>query len=739
MAFLAVRLVGLTAKGVNNHLDEKELERKKIALLVEKILELTYDLKPELAGDLAPRIICRLKFDFDRVMFKSFTMKNVSKEWDNPNSDIGASARGLVTEYLAALAVKRAEAALAGIEYGVEVRRTDISKGKVAYKFPIGRTGRVVSEFGVSDDYSDVQDKWVLSVEIFTPTTQSLKIVAVDLREIEVAKYPAGGGFAALTYGATRPEEATCQLQGKGDFIPVQLELEPSGTFSIKDHPSGVLKDSIKVNVFTFREETGQATIRHPKSARKGHPHCFRVEIGKKKDRKKFIISLASKEDLHEWMICLYGGASSEQAAALDVRTYGYLDVCTIFGQLSAAAECGYDCGVVAGDRTPAQPASRAAKHLTNAPAAEVGLTCHDCGIPWIEGNTFCHGCGAAAKAADDAPSASLVQDVGLTCHDCGIPWVEGTKFCHGCGAKAADAAPSAPPAQAPADTAQAVTAQTDEEVCASFLSTVPLFQSFSKPEIAEVCACISEQKHGEGAYVIRQGEVGDLFYIVQSGQAHATIPAKDGGELVVKHYQAGDFFGELALLGSADGKRAANVIATSQLLCCLCISRSDFKRVLGSVEEYLHKQAAVDGTKSHTTPEIQSLEQFLTEARLEDFLPKFKDLGATDLQDLFGHSVEDLQQVGMKKMEAKRCCRLLMQHPDAPLAAPAAEPTELEPAAEVGDEPEVEEEPAPENQPDEAISKEADLRAELSELKLGVEDNCDTIHPLTPALRNAP
>lgn len=46
------------------------------------------------------------------------------------------------------------------------------------------------------------------------------------------------------------------------------------------------------------------------------------------------------------------------------------------------------------------------------------------------------------------------------------------------------------------------------------------------------------------GDAIISQGEKGDVFYILEEGQAKAV---KDGS--AVKSYQKGDYFGELALI----------------------------------------------------------------------------------------------------------------------------------------------------------------------------------------------
>jgi cAMP-dependent protein kinase regulator len=54
---------------------------------------------------------------------------------------------------------------------------------------------------------------------------------------------------------------------------------------------------------------------------------------------------------------------------------------------------------------------------------------------------------------------------------------------------------------------------------------------------------------------------MGDVFYIVEEGEAEATKSFEPGKPAVtVKYYRKGDYFGELALIKG--DPRAANIIA---------------------------------------------------------------------------------------------------------------------------------------------------------------------------------
>lgn len=72
---------------------------------------------------------------------------------------------------------------------------------------------------------------------------------------------------------------------------------------------------------------------------------------------------------------------------------------------------------------------------------------------------------------------------------------------------------------------------------------------------------CLNVATYNEGDFVIKEGETGSKFYLIESGTAIALK-----GEETVFDYRENDYFGELALL--KDDVRAASIKATSSLKC---------------------------------------------------------------------------------------------------------------------------------------------------------------------------
>lgn len=109
--------------------------------------------------------------------------------------------------------------------------------------------------------------------------------------------------------------------------------------------------------------------------------------------------------------------------------------------------------------------------------------------------------------------------------------------------------------------------------------------------ERSKLADAIKEANYSPNEYVIKQGDFGNNFYILISGEAVATktLPGTTTEE-VVMHYKSGDYFGELALL--SDEPRAANVIAKTQLKVAV-FDRMSFKRLLGPLEDILKRNMA--------------------------------------------------------------------------------------------------------------------------------------------------
>ena len=117
-----------------------------------------------------------------------------------------------------------------------------------------------------------------------------------------------------------------------------------------------------------------------------------------------------------------------------------------------------------------------------------------------------------------------------------------------------------------------------------SFLEEVPLLSTLTSYERSKIADALETQKYPPGTTIIQEGDVGEAFYLLESGEAEAY---KRGTEQPVKHYQKGDYFGELALLN--DAPRAASVVSKTEVKVAT-LGKDGFQRLLGPVESIMRR-----------------------------------------------------------------------------------------------------------------------------------------------------
>jgi CRP/FNR family cyclic AMP-dependent transcriptional regulator len=118
-------------------------------------------------------------------------------------------------------------------------------------------------------------------------------------------------------------------------------------------------------------------------------------------------------------------------------------------------------------------------------------------------------------------------------------------------------------------------------------LREVPLFSEMDEHEVAGIRAIMAEMKFRAGQVIIREGELGNLFYVITEGNVEITVRDAGGADLVLHKAGPGDFFGELSML--TNEPRAARVRAIEDLTT-LVLERDDFFAFLRT-----HTHAAID------------------------------------------------------------------------------------------------------------------------------------------------
>jgi len=122
-----------------------------------------------------------------------------------------------------------------------------------------------------------------------------------------------------------------------------------------------------------------------------------------------------------------------------------------------------------------------------------------------------------------------------------------------------------------------------------AFLQKVSLFSTIDAYERAQVCDALKTETYKKGEPVVKQGEEGNTFYIVEEGTLVAVKDVPGKGPQEVLKYSPGDYFGELALLKNQP--RAATVQVSSEGAKVLSLDRKSFVKMLGPVQDILKRK----------------------------------------------------------------------------------------------------------------------------------------------------
>lgn len=137
---------------------------------------------------------------------------------------------------------------------------------------------------------------------------------------------------------------------------------------------------------------------------------------------------------------------------------------------------------------------------------------------------------------------------------------------------------------------------QKTHEVKLSSLRAVKLGEKvmgdvLSKGDLESMALAVKTQSFAKGDVIIREGEKGDVFYVVTKGSVAVSQKGK-----VVATLGVNSFFGEKALL-SSDTRNATCSADTD--VECLTLLREDFQLLLGNLNDLLDGKKKLQSTKS--------------------------------------------------------------------------------------------------------------------------------------------
>lgn len=162
------------------------------------------------------------------------------------------------------------------------------------------------------------------------------------------------------------------------------------------------------------------------------------------------------------------------------------------------------------------------------------------------------------------------------------------------------------------------------------FLSSIPAFSNFSDQQLSilEQKAAVSNFRCGD--VIFKQGEDGDVFYVIHNGSVDVLIQDQPGfverGDLgrIVNRLTEGCHFGERALMTSE--KRAASIRAIRDTTC-LVFSRSVYEELISGSNALIGQDTNVDvdWSKDHETRSLFKHVQNILDIHNMDSSPKVK------------------------------------------------------------------------------------------------------------------
>jgi len=105
-------------------------------------------------------------------------------------------------------------------------------------------------------------------------------------------------------------------------------------------------------------------------------------------------------------------------------------------------------------------------------------------------------------------------------------------------------------------------------------LRAIPLFSRVTDADLEDIASHLIERRFPKNTTVVEEGLPGDYMYVIRQGRVKVAKASEDGREKIMQFMEAGDFFGEMALLSNDPRSASVKTLEPSVLLA---LSRRDF------------------------------------------------------------------------------------------------------------------------------------------------------------------
>jgi CRP-like cAMP-binding protein len=133
----------------------------------------------------------------------------------------------------------------------------------------------------------------------------------------------------------------------------------------------------------------------------------------------------------------------------------------------------------------------------------------------------------------------------------------------------------------------------------AELLRRLPLFAELDGLQIQQTAAQLQEEELEAGAVFIQQCDLGETFYVIESGRVQVFV-SQDGAEQVVAERGPGEYVGEIALLLKVPRTASVRTLEPTRLLA---LHKDEFDRL---VSEHLFISRALQQESSRRTIDLR-------------------------------------------------------------------------------------------------------------------------------------
>ena len=180
----------------------------------------------------------------------------------------------------------------------------------------------------------------------------------------------------------------------------------------------------------------------------------------------------------------------------------------------------------------------------------------------------------------------------------------------------------------------------------ATILGQHELFRELDKDALDQIAAYAKAREFRRGATIFSKGDPGYCLFAVVRGEVLVTTSSSEGKSAVLNQFEAGDIFGEIALL---DGMSRTGDATALTDCCLLALERRDFIPLLKKTPEIAIKLLEiVSGRLRRTTEQVEELMFMDLRGRLAKTLLRLTESAPDRSAELSQSEIS--QRVGMSR-----------------------------------------------------------------------------------------